>query len=179
MYWPIGTPKIYATTTATAHPPSRRNSFVVSHDGLPTGLPAGALPDTPSLSSSESATARDRDPNSDDPDAVPLTPMPPATPATPFIRSIEHDISKLGSAKAGIPYLGASDTSDPAVVPTGEPVVALKVSRTGHLFAVVTASTLTIWQTKVRIAVPTNRPFVLILISFSVAHRHSRHRRSI
>ncbi|KAI1183253.1 DUF1339 domain protein [Nemania serpens] len=148
MYWPIGTPRIYATTTATAHPPNRSNSLVVSHDGLPTGLPAGALADTASLSSSGPTTARDRDLNPDDPDAVPLTPVPPVTPATPYIRSIEHDIPKPGSAKAGIPYLGASDASDPAIVPTGEPVVALKVSRTGHLFAVVTASTLTIWQTK-------------------------------
>lgn len=166
MYWPIGTPRIYATTTATAHPPSRSNSVVVSHDGLP---------DTASLSSSESTTARDGDLNLDDPDAVPLTPVPPATPATPYIRSIEHDVSRLGSAKAGIPYLGASDGSDPAVVPTGEPVVALKVSRTGHLFAVATASTLTIWQTKVRTAVPTTRRRVLTLMSFSVAYGYSCH----
>ncbi|KAI0530410.1 DUF1339 domain protein [Xylaria digitata] len=134
MYWPIGTPRIYATTTA--HPPSRSNSLVISNDGLPTGTPA----DSASLSSSsESAAAKDKELNPEELDAVPLTP------ATPYIRSIEHDTSKFGSAKAGIHYLGASD---PAVVPVGEPIVALKVSRTGHLFAVITASTLTIWQTK-------------------------------
>lgn len=151
MYWPIGTPRIYATTTA--HPPTRSDSIVVvSQDGLP----AGTLADAASLAGSESTAAKDREPNPDDPDALSLARGAPLTPATPYIRSIEHDTSKFGGAKTGIQYLGASD---PAVVPTGEPIVALKVSRTGHLFAVITASTLTIWQTKVRIAaaVPTTR----------------------
>ncbi|KAI1364625.1 DUF1339 domain protein [Xylaria arbuscula] len=128
MYWPIGTPRIYATTTA--HSTSQHGRLAVSHDGLPPR----------SLSeSSELPTANDKDLNPDDPDAV------PPTPATPFIRSVEHDTPKFGSANSGIQYLGASS---PAVVPTGEPIIALKVSRTGHLFAVITASTLTIWQTK-------------------------------
>jgi RAB6A-GEF complex partner protein 1 len=148
MYWPIGTPRIYATTTA--HPLSRSNSFVVSHDGLP----AGSFADAASLSSLEPTVAKDREPNPDDPDALPLASGAPLTPATPYIRSIEHDTSKFGSAKTGIHYLGGSD---PAVVPTGEPIVALKVSRTGHLFAVITASTLTIWQTKVGITILTAR----------------------
>ncbi|KAI0444058.1 DUF1339 domain protein [Xylaria telfairii] len=143
MYWPIGTPRIYATTTA--HRPSRNISPVISHDGLPVGS-AAAVADTASLSSFESTPVKDGgELNPDDLDAAPLTPGPPRTPATPYIRSVEHDTSKFGSAKTGIHYLGASD---PAVVPTHEPVVALKVSRTGHLFAVVTASTLIIWQTK-------------------------------
>ncbi|KAI0399479.1 DUF1339 domain protein [Xylaria palmicola] len=143
MYWPIGTPRIYATTTAQL--PSWAGSTVVSSDGLSVDLPVD-LPDTTSLASSESAPARDADVNpDDDDDAVPLTSAPPLTPATPYIRSVEHDTSKSGGAKSGIPYLGASA---PAVVPTHEPIVALKVSRTGHLFAVITASTLTIWQTK-------------------------------
>ncbi|TGJ80004.1 hypothetical protein E0Z10_g8760 [Xylaria hypoxylon] len=134
MYWPIGTPRIYATTTAYTQ--SRSSGLTVSNDGLPAGAPA----DTASLSSSsEPATSTDKELNPDEPDAVPLTP------ATPYIRSVEHDTSRFGSAKTGIHYLGASD---PAVVPVGEPIVALKVSRTGHLFAVITASTLIIWQTK-------------------------------
>ncbi|KAI1421613.1 DUF1339 domain protein [Xylaria sp. FL1777] len=141
MYWPIGTPRIYATTTA--HSPGRGNSLVVSHDGLPHGLPHGIHPhnlaDAASLSGSESATPKDEELNPEEPDAAPLTP------ATPYIRSVEHDASKFTTAKPGIHYLGASD---PTVVPTGEPIVALKVSRTGHLFAVITASTMTIWQTK-------------------------------
>ncbi|KAI1175411.1 DUF1339 domain protein [Nemania sp. FL0916] len=153
MYWPIGTPRIYTTTTA--HAPSRRESVLVSHDGLP----AGAFGGVTSPSGPASLTARDKELNPDDAavavavaaaadadsDAVPATPGPPLTPATPYIRSIEHDASKPGSARPDIQYLGASD---PAVVPAYEPIVALKVSRTGHLFAAITASTLTIWQTK-------------------------------
>ncbi|KAI0508510.1 DUF1339 domain protein [Xylaria bambusicola] len=128
MYWPIGTPRIYATTTTLAA--SQDGNIVVSHDGLPPRSFVG---------SSESAAAKDNDLNFEDPDVV------PPTPATPYIRSIEHDTPKFGNADSGIHYLGASSS---AVVPTGEPIVALKVSRTGHLFAVITASTLTIWQTK-------------------------------
>ncbi|KAI0421234.1 DUF1339 domain protein [Xylaria grammica] len=137
MYWPIGTPRIYATTTA--HSSGRSNSLVVSNDGLPAGAPADSASLSSGSESAAAATSKDKEPNPDEPDVVPLTP------ATPYIRSVEHDTSKFGSAKPGIHYLGASD---PAVVPTGEPIVALKVSRTGHLFAAITASTLTIWQTK-------------------------------
>ncbi|KAI0197730.1 DUF1339 domain protein [Astrocystis sublimbata] len=147
MYWPIGTPKIYATTTASQ--PHRRPSSIVSvsHDGLPDRPESADTAESAGFFD-ESAPARDRELRPDDPNAVPLTPGPPATPATPYIHSVEHDTLKSAGLKNGLSYFGASGASASAVVPAHEPIIALKASRTGHLFAVVTASTLTIWQTK-------------------------------
>ncbi|KAI3332459.1 RIC1-domain-containing protein [Xylariaceae sp. AK1471] len=144
MYWPIGTPRIYATTTA--YTPSNQN-LVVSRDGLPASTSTSTSTSTPddaaSLTSLESTIIKESNPsepesetNAHDAAAPLLTPGLP-TPATPGIKSVEHDSSEH--------YFSGSDH---CVVPTGEPIVALKVSRTGHLFAVITASTLTIWQTK-------------------------------
>ncbi|KAI1271054.1 DUF1339 domain protein [Xylaria sp. FL0933] len=157
MYWPIGTPRVYATTTTTtaAHHPQ---SVVVSHDGL---LPPRRLADAASpLTATDDGTELNAEELDTAPDAA--APLTPATPYTPYIRSVDHDTassssssSKLANAKPGIQHLGAAEDSAEdaaedatAVVPSAEPIVALKVSRTGHLFAVVTASTLTIWQTK-------------------------------
>jgi len=154
MYWPIGTPRIYATTTDST---ANNLHLVISHDGLPgesRNTSGNAPDDTASLSTLETTIEPDReagrepgpelesDPETNHRDAtVPITPGLP-TPATPGINSIEYENSG--------PY---STGSDRCFVPTGEPIVALKVSRTGHLFAAVTASTLTIWQTKVRVAI--------------------------
>jgi hypothetical protein len=149
MYWPIGTPRIYATSTA--HVPSNP-SLVVSHDGLPTTTTATAsTPDAISLSSLESITTTTKEHNPSEPEtnthdaAVPLTPgLPTPIPATPGINSVDHDTFHDDH------YFAGSDRDhDRTVVPTGEPILALKVSRTGHLFATITASTMTIWQTKV------------------------------
>jgi RAB6A-GEF complex partner protein 1 len=155
MYWPIGTPRIYATTTNST---ANNLSLVVSHDGLSgerRNGSANAPSDTASLSTLETTIESDReagrepgpeleaDPETNHRDAaVPITPGLP-TPATPGINSIEHEDLE--------PY---STGSDRCSVPIGEPIVALKVSRTGHLFAAITASTLTIWQTKVRFTIP-------------------------
>jgi hypothetical protein len=144
MYWPIGTPRIYAPSTAYA--PSNQN-IIVSHDGLPASTSTNTPDDAASLASLESTTIKEHNPSEPESEASaqdaavpPLTPGLP-TPATPGVKSVEHDTSDH--------YFSGSGH---CVVPTGEPLIALKVSRTGHLFAVITASTLTIWQTKVRTA---------------------------
>lgn len=144
MYWPIGTPRIYATTTSQA---SAKTSFVVSNDGI---APSAAA-DNDSLSSSEPPPPvlfddKDR--------AIPDTPIPPftpglKTPATPAINSVEHDIYHDGSGSSSQQYLAGSGGGG-SDIPAGDPILALRVSRTGHLFAVITATTMTIWQAKVR-----------------------------
>ncbi|KAI0388809.1 RIC1-domain-containing protein [Xylariaceae sp. FL0594] len=168
MYWPIGTPRIYATTTSSN--PNNLNP-VVSHDGLfgrdPRSPSANVPDDAASLSTLETAVDGDREGGREPTTpalesgthtsprdaAAPATPGLP-TPITPGIGSIEH--RDLGPSSPG---------SDPYHIPTGEPIVALKTSRTGHLFAAVTASTLTIWQTK-----PT---VVLAIVVRSEASRNS------
>lgn len=140
MYWPVGTPRVYATSsTQTAN-----FNLVVSHDGLQPPPPAPAedstdKADKASLLTSDSASASSYD-------IVPPTPVTPITPATPGINSVEHD--SLDSASE------ASTSNEPAPVPAAiplkEPILALRVARPGHLFAVITATSMTIWQAKVR-----------------------------
>jgi hypothetical protein len=67
----------------------------------------------------------------------------PITPITPGIKPVEHDgqrrfPSHFTGHESSIP--GSADR---------EPLLSLKISRTGHLFAVITSTSLTIWQTKV------------------------------
>ncbi|KAI2629373.1 DUF1339 domain protein [Xylaria nigripes] len=140
MYWPIGTPRIY--TTATAHiQRSSKDNVLVSNDGLneisaggPTPLSGVEPPATIEGSYSEQETDVCET-------TVLQTPEPP-TPVTPGINLVEPDTPTEGNVTV---LFAASDSS---IIPTGEPIIALRVSRTGHLFAVITASTLTIWQTK-------------------------------
>ncbi|KAK0730606.1 RIC1-domain-containing protein [Lasiosphaeris hirsuta] len=108
MYWPLGTPRIYATSSSRL-PPSRQ---VISHDGLSTSDSRGERgADRPSLLVPASTASQEvLGP------PTPITPITPATPLTPAVNS--------------------------------EPILALRVARSGHLFAVITSTTMTIWQTK-------------------------------
>lgn len=139
MYWPVGTPRIYATSS------SQTASFnlVISHDGLPP--PPASSEDTAekadkaSLLTSDSASASSYD-------IVPPTPITPITPQTPGINSVEHDL--LDSASEASTSNGPAPV--PAAIPLKEPILALRVARPGHLFVVITATSMTIWQAKVR-----------------------------
>ncbi|PHH91564.1 hypothetical protein CDD83_11215 [Cordyceps sp. RAO-2017] len=130
MYWPIGTPRIYATSSSRA--PDL--NLVVSHDGL-------ASSQQPDPASPFSPDARRRSaPAHDDSDLVP--PQTPITPMTPAVQPVEHDDNPLNSA--------CSDQGRPEAhgVPLKDPILALRVARTGHVFAVITATSITLWQTK-------------------------------
>ena len=54
----------------------------------------------------------------------------------------------MNSALTGTGVSGAD------MVPLKDPVLALRVARAGHLFAVITATSITVWQTKVPSLVP-------------------------
>ncbi|KAI1660992.1 RIC1-domain-containing protein [Daldinia decipiens] len=139
MYWPIGTPRIYATTTSQV---STKSNFVISNDGV-----SSIAADSDSLSSSEPPPPLlldEKDRTISDTYIPPLTPGL-RTPATPAINSVEHDIYHDGSSSNSQQHLAGTGGS---TIPAGDPIIALKVSRTGHLFAVITATTMTIWQTK-------------------------------
>lgn len=134
MYWPVATPRIYATTSQASSQPR----LVLSHDGV----------DSSSMLSLDSA-AEPAEPTTDL--SVPATPglfsSAPITPRTPAVNSVEHDSYHDVSAQSSQEHL---DSPDQLVIPSSEPIVALRVSRTGHLFATITATSLTVWQTKVR-----------------------------
>lgn len=128
MYWPIGTPRIHATSS------SRSPAFklFVSHDGL-------ASPSDSSLTPSPGPSSSQPRGPLDDLDSPPLP-----TPITPGIRPVEHD----DYATSQPPQV--SESTETGGIPIKDPILALRVSRTGNLFAVITTTSITIWQTKVR-----------------------------
>lgn len=144
MYWPLGTPRIYATSSTRQPPPNR----IVSDDGLPPDNRPEQRLDRNSFLSPHSAVVPDAFGNTPaSSSAAPLTPVTPITPLTPGIKPVEHDYLEESSP-------GNSPGLVPASIPVHEPVVALGVARPGHIFAVITATSMTIWQTKVRELAP-------------------------
>ncbi|ROV97651.1 hypothetical protein VSDG_04588 [Cytospora chrysosperma] len=130
MYWPVGTPRVYATSSSQ----TANSNLVVSHDGVSLNVPEDAADkaDKASLLTADSASSHDIQP------PTPITPLP----QTPGIKSVEYDLFDSPSE--------ASTSNGPVntTVPLKEPILALRVARTGHLFAVITATSMTIWQAK-------------------------------
>jgi hypothetical protein len=65
------------------------------------------------------------------------------TPATPAVKPVERYefFPDGGSAK--------TQTAEDGKVPVKDPVLALRIARTGQMFAVITATSITLWQIKV------------------------------
>ncbi|KAK4673580.1 WD40 repeat protein [Podospora pseudopauciseta] len=133
MYWPLGTPRIYATNTVR-QPGALPSS--VSHDGL--------LPPTPGAGASGQRSDQNSSLLSPNPSTSQdglLPPPTPMTPMTPGIKSVEHDYPEDGTPEH-------SPGPELPGIPLHEPVVALRVARSGHLFATITPTSMTVWQTK-------------------------------
>lgn len=134
MYWPVGTPRIYATSSSQPANPD----VIISHDGLSPPTPDerdAERSDQASLLTADSASSYDF-PN----------PSTPITPITPGIKPVEHEILDNGSDASS-----SHGNEHPATrIPLREPILALRVSRLGQIFAVITATSMTIWQAKVR-----------------------------
>lgn len=132
MYWPIGAPRIYAASTSKA---PRGRTFELDDDAesRETTEGSGSLLEAPS-------TGGDID-NGEI--SVVSTPVTPLTPVTPGIKPVEHDTQRRMSIRFNGPDNTFSASAD------NEPLLSLKMSRSGHLFAVITSTSLTIWQTKV------------------------------
>ena len=133
MYWPIGTPRIYATSSSRA--PAFK--LFVTYDGLSSPPESG--PTSPDPEGTLSRATADQAG-----DEHPLLPTP-STPAPPTVESVEQDDGSATQAS------GTGD-AEADVVPSRDPILGLRVSRSGHMFVVITATTITVWQTKVRIA---------------------------
>lgn len=141
MYWPVGTPRVYATNSDNQ---DTNFGFVVSQDGLQS---PGVDGDRPPLTHGESSSST-HDAILGPPQPSPLlTPATPTTPITPAIKSVEHAFNYDGDAQ-GLPQEPSPATSGNLATLLKEPILALRVARTGHLFAVITSTTMTIWQTK-------------------------------
>ena len=139
MYWPIGAPRIYA---ASSSKPRKDNVVQLEDDAESRETTEGSGSFVNAPSSNSDAVQEEEDPLSGF-----LTPSGPSTPITPGIMPVERDAQRRLSARA----LGSLEDKLEDVLSQAEKehILALKLSRTGHLFAVITSMSLTIWQTKV------------------------------
>ncbi|VUC36160.1 unnamed protein product [Clonostachys rosea] len=134
MYWPIATPRIYATSSSRNTSPH----LVKSHDGLssiPESEAATSLPPSDAASNSSSKLAV--------PGPSDTPSLAPKTPKTPAVQSVERDDDPTDPSRQN----NAADTPV-GPIPLKDPILALRVSRTGQLFAVITKTAITVWQTK-------------------------------
>lgn len=136
MYWPVGTPKAYATSTHAAP-----ISLHLSHDHSPN-------PRTVAIceQSTHPKTSELRSPLSNGDDGDVLSPKTPITPVTSVVQSVESN--EIGEVASKVDT-GVEDGVVDQAARMKEPNLALKVCRTGHIFVVATATTMTLWQTKV------------------------------
>ncbi|PQE25857.1 hypothetical protein CJF30_00000572 [Rutstroemia sp. NJR-2017a BBW] len=134
MYWPIGAPRIYAASSSAA-PKDRivRNEDDIESPENTEG--SGSLINAPSL---------DLEGKPEDDQGIPSGLSTPVTPFTPGIKPVEHDSQTRDSNRSSLTDASYFSSAQPEK----ESILALRISRTGHLFAVITATTLAIWQTK-------------------------------
>ena len=136
MYWPLGAPRIYAASSSSKARRERVVEFEDDAESRETTEGSGSLVEAPSVKS---------DGNGDGEPEAHSGVATPATPITPGIRPVEHDAPPRLSAR----LLDNNLAGLPGEQLEKEPLLALRLSRTGHLFAVITSTSLTIWQTKV------------------------------
>ncbi|TQN69387.1 Guanine nucleotide exchange factor subunit ric1, partial [Colletotrichum shisoi] len=128
MYWPIGTPRIFATSSRSGP----AFNLVVSQDGLPNPFDNRPTDEPSSYLNAQSQHSQQHD-------DIELT--TPLTPVTPAIQSVDHDDAHGSETARLSPRLNVN-------IPLKDPVLALRISRPGHLFAVITSTSMTIWQAK-------------------------------
>ena len=132
MYWPIGAPRIYAASNSRAE--AQRYEFEEEEEEE----------DAESRETTEGGSSVGYTPSAEDEEELEheLPPLP-RTPITPGINPVEHLDSQSLSTEQSIHGSSFFKSAE------RDPLLALKISRTGHLFAVITSTSLTIWQTKV------------------------------
>lgn len=141
MYWPIGAPRIYAAGNSKP-PKDRVHELEDDAESHETTESSGSY-----LNGSTAApdTAQD----DEDASAGLLT---ASTPVTTGDKAVERDAQRRLSARAlRILEDGSGDAINQA---EKEHILGLRMSRSGHLFAVITATSMTIWQTKVKLLIP-------------------------
>jgi hypothetical protein len=138
MYWPIGAPRIYAASSSKA-PRDRVSEVDDDAESRETTEGSGSFVEPASV---QIEGKSEEESNLLSPPQLPPT---PATPLTPGINPVEDEFRR---AVDPLP-LSEGETEHPLKEAQKDPLLTLVLSRTGHLFAVITLTSLTIWQTKV------------------------------
>lgn len=125
MFWPIGSPRVYATSQRQL-PPERR---ITSDDGVNSQPPPAAV------------NGKHHEPESAH--AAQLRPADDDTECDATVTQGPNGSAPQTSSAAN----GSLQGNDAETDVDGE-IIALRVARNGQLFATITRSTLTIWQTK-------------------------------
>jgi len=136
MYWPTGAPRIYAASSSKV----KKHQVVEFEDDAEsreTTEGSGSLLNAPNI---------DSESKSDDGGTPSAASTPPATPGIQPVEQYDPQ-RRLSTRLTGQNALLAGSILDSS---EKEPLIGLRISRTGHLFAVITETSLTIWQTKVR-----------------------------
>ncbi len=147
MYWPIGVPRVYASSNVK----TRKGQLFSTDDSADSHQDNGSDPNAP-ISSLNAVR---------DADETPSGLLTPSTPITPGVKPVEN----YGQQRLSTRGMGSiEDTLDDIVAQArDEHIISLKISRSGHLFAVITSTSLTIWQTKVRNYIPVE--FLLLIFN--------------
>ncbi|KFY15572.1 hypothetical protein V491_05638 [Pseudogymnoascus sp. VKM F-3775] len=134
MYWPVGAPRIYAASNSS----TSKGRIYHSNDDVE---PHNALQSTSYLNASSVASD-----NAQDDEELLSGHLTPTTPRTPAIQPVELDAQRRPSATS---LDDLENGHNDSIREAGrQPILGLQMSRTGHLFAVITATSMTIWQTK-------------------------------
>ncbi|OMP88291.1 Protein RIC1-like protein [Diplodia seriata] len=125
MFWPIGSPRVYATSQRQL-PPERR---IISDDGVHHEASPAAV--NGKHHEPHHARAAQQKPHDD---------------------TAEHDATVTQGPNGSAPHTSTATNGDlqgtDAETDIDGDIIALRVARSGQLFATITHSTLTIWQTK-------------------------------
>jgi RAB6A-GEF complex partner protein 1 len=134
MYWPTGAPRVYSSI----HSKTRKGQLFGPDDSADSHQDSDSEANAP-VSSSDAVQ---------DAEETASGFLTPSTPITPGTKPVENDGQRRLSARG----LGSieDDLEDSVSQAEDEHIISLKISRSGHLFAVVTSTSLTIWQAKVR-----------------------------
>jgi hypothetical protein len=126
MYWPIGAPRVYAAS---------KQELSALHDSSTTSSDEDAA-DPIQINTTQLATEQAIDDDEDE--------LEERKPTAGTTKAPGKQAAKPAAAE-NKDKTGFEPEDDP-----GGEIVGLRVSRSGHIFATITRSTLTIWQTKVR-----------------------------
>jgi hypothetical protein len=135
MYWPVGAPRIYAASNSS----TSKGRIYHSNDDVESS-------NAPQSNSYLNASSAASD-NAQDDEELLSGHLTPTTPRTPAIQPVELDAHRRPTATS---LDDLEDGHNDSIRESGrQPILGLQMSRTGHLFAVITATSMTIWQTKV------------------------------
>lgn len=139
MYWPIGAPRIYAACNS-----GNASKAQIYHSD--DDAESRETTESGSFMNASSATS---DAAQDDDGFV--TAGQTLSPQAPGVQSVEHDAQRRLSLRGESGSVSNGRQDDAIREAERQPLLALKMSRSGNLFAVITATSMTIWQTKVSI----------------------------